>query len=68
MNHSSTPQTPTPQFVSINEACRLLGGLNRSTIHRWIKADKLKGYKLGGRTLIDIEQVYSMIRNSSSNT
>jgi excisionase family DNA binding protein len=66
MKDSKTQQTtPLPiQFVSINDACTLLGGLNRSTIHRWIASGKLTGYKLGGRTLLDISQVYSKIRSA----
>ncbi|HUX71798.1 MAG TPA: helix-turn-helix domain-containing protein [Cellulomonadaceae bacterium] len=30
-----------PQFIGSAEACSLLGGINRSTLTRWVKAGRL---------------------------
>ena len=67
MTNTTNTKTVTPitrQYISINEGCHLFGGLNRSTIHRWIKAGKINGYKIGGRTLLDLNEINIKISQS----
>ncbi len=50
-----------PFIVSIAQACELLGGTSRSSIHRLMNKGELEPVKLGRRTFITLESVKTLI-------
>ena len=49
------------EFLSIKEACLLLG-ISRMSLYRYIKNEKIKPSKLGGKVIIKREAINSLIK------
>jgi excisionase family DNA binding protein len=47
------------QLLSVEEACRRLGGLSKYTLHAWLSQGKIPRVKVGARTMLrerDLDQ------------
>jgi len=55
-------QPKEPKYVTIPEASERLRVVD-ATIYNWINAGKLKAKKIGGRTLISIDEIGAAIEN-----
>ena len=54
-----------PQFVSVTEAAKITG-VNRATIHRWIKNGKLEATSIGRTNLILRDDVHALAQQRRS--
>jgi len=48
-------------FYSTSEIAALIG-VNRVTIYRWIKGEKIKAYKIGRRHKIPVSEMIRLLR------
>ena len=57
---------PNPQeLMTRKEVCNLLH-ITLTTLHRWIKQDKIKAYNAGGRVLIRREDAEAVLREKNN--
>lgn len=48
---------------TVNESCDALG-IRRTTFYKLVKANALKPFKLGGRTLVDVEELRRLVKET----
>ncbi|MCB9957969.1 MAG: helix-turn-helix domain-containing protein [Rhodospirillaceae bacterium] len=66
-NIERTPtNTAEPLVVPIDEARRLLGGLGRSTIYRLMDTGALDAVHVGGRRMIRLASIRSLVAEGSA--
>lgn len=58
-------ETPAPIAVSISDAVRI-SGLGRSTLYTYAKASKLPFKKVGGRTLVMVDDLRRLIESEAA--
>lgn len=46
------PKNPQRLLYPVPEARQLLGGIGHSTFYAWVKADKIRLTKIGGRSFV----------------
>jgi excisionase family DNA binding protein len=50
-----------PLAVSVNEACRLLGGIGRTKFYQLISQGHVKPIKVGQRTLVPVDCIHKLL-------
>ncbi|MCK4815065.1 helix-turn-helix domain-containing protein [bacterium] len=55
-------QKPTSRLLNVRDAANYLS-ISRANLYIWLKSGKIISYKLGGRRLIDINDLNLFIEN-----
>ncbi len=55
-------QKPTCRLLNVREAANYLS-ISRANLYLWLKSGKIISYKLGGRRIIDINDLNLFIEN-----
>jgi hypothetical protein len=63
---SKQPPPRGPLVIPRREAGRLLGGVHPQTIGRWCREGLLERIVVGGRTMITVSSVESLVRRGKS--
>lgn len=61
MNNNSSP----PLAYSLKDACAV-SSLGRTTLYTHIKSGRLKAIRIGGRTLIPAESLYTLLNGEAA--
>lgn len=61
---STTADTLDPLFVSIKDACRVLG-LSKQTVHRLLDAQRIESRYLGRRRLVVLSSLNAFLEDLS---
>jgi excisionase family DNA binding protein len=55
--------SPLPEdYITRNQAAKLAGGCHPSTVYRWVRAGRLRGWRVEGKLFVSRAEVLAIIR------